>query len=89
MMTPDTDGCDILLDVVQSVVTTGICDVGFTLDVLGVIIHTGTAEVLKDVDGEGDDAADLDNQTMVVTELGCKCCAKIHPKQYKADWESH
>ena len=61
----------------------------FTLDVLDMIIHTGTAEVFEDVDGEGDNAADLDNQTTVITEPGCGCCAKIGPKWYRADWESH
>ena len=51
--------CDVPLDVVKSVVTTGTVDDGrFALDGSSTIVQNGTAEVLEDVDGEGNDPAD-------------------------------
>ena len=46
----------------QSLVTTGVCDAGFLLDGAGGIVCTGAAEILKDVDEEGDLPAALDKQ---------------------------
>ena len=58
----DKNGCDIPLDIVQSIVTTRVCDIIFALDAAGLIVHMGTAKVLEDIDGESDDATDTDGQ---------------------------
>ena len=64
------DGCDVPLDVVKSVVTTGTVDDGrFALDGSSTIVWNGTAEVLEDVDGEGNDPTDddIDDEPVPVT----------------------
>ena len=75
------DGSDIPLDVVRSAVITGTCDAGFIFGDQGVILHTGTAEGLEDVDGEEEDEADV--------ELGRGCRTKTGSKCYGAEWEQH
>ena len=80
------DGCDVPLDVVKSVVTTGTVDNGqFALDGSGTIVRNGTTEVLEDVDGEGNDPAD---EPVPVT-LGRGRRAKIGSKKYGVEWELH
>ena len=78
-LTPD--GSDIPLDVVQLAVITGTCNTGFVFGDQGVILHTGTAEGLEDIDGEEEDEADV--------ELGCGHCTKTGSKHYGAEWEQH
>ena len=78
------DGCDVPLDVVKSVVTTSTVDDGqFALNGSSTIVWNGTAEVLKDVDGEGNDPADddIDDEPVPVT-LSCGHRAKIGSKKY-------
>lgn len=85
------DGCDVPLDVVKSAVTTGTVDDGrFALDGSGAIVRNGTAEVLEDVNGEGNDPADddIDDEPVPVT-LGRGRRAKIGSKKYGVEWELH
>ena len=85
------DGCDVPLDVIKSVVTTGTVNDGqFALDGSGTIVQNGTAEVLEDVDGEGNDPADddIDDEPVPVT-LGRGHRAKIGSKKYGVEWELH
>lgn len=77
------DGSDVPLDVVRSLVTTGVCDAGFLLDGAGGIVRTGAAEILEDVDEEGDLPAALDKQ------LGRGHRAKTGSTRYGAEWEEH
>ena len=83
------DGCDISLDVVRSVVTAGtVGNSRFTLDDGGAIVRSGTAEVLKDVNREGDDPAGDDiGDGPVPIKLGRGCRAKIRSRKYGAEWE--
>ena len=85
------NGCDVPLDVVKSVVTTGTVDDGwFALDGSSTIVQNGTMEVLKDVDGEGNDPADDDiNDESVPVTLGRGRRAKIGSKKYGVEWELH
>ena len=66
-----------------SLVTTGVCDAGFLLGGTGGIVCTGAAEILKDVDKEGDLPAALDKQ------LSCGHCAKTGSTHYGAEWEEY
>ena len=75
------NGSDIPLDVVQLAVITGTCDAGFIFGDQGVILRTGTAERLEDVDGEEEDEADV--------ELRCGRRTKTGSKRYGAEWEQH
>ena len=72
--------------------TTSVCtDATFGVDALGVVVHTGTAEVLENVDGDGDDVANLDAQAApVLAASGRSCRKKYGATHYEgADWESH
>ena len=57
----------------------------------GVVVRTSAAEVLEDVDGDGDDVADLDAQAApVLAASGRGCRKKYGATRYEgADWESH
>ena len=86
------EGCDVPIDILQLVVTTSACaDATFGVDTSGVVIRTGAAEVLEDVDGDGNDVTDLDAQaTPVLAASGHRCCKKYGATHYEgADWESH
>lgn len=61
---------------------TGTCNTGLIFGDQGIIVHTGTAE---DVDGEEDNAADVD--FAVTNELGCGHHTKMGSKCYGAEWE--
>ena len=64
---------------------TGVCDARFSLDSSSEIICTGIAEILEDFNV---DAADKNDQTTTVADLGYGYCAKFDSRQYGADWES-
>ena len=83
------DGCDVLFDVVKSVVTTGtIDDSQFTNS--SAIVQNGTMEVLKDVNGEGNDPANYDiGDEPIPVKLGHGHCTKVGSKKYGVEWELH
>ena len=86
------EGCDVPIDVLQSVITSGVCaDPAFGLNDLGIVICTGAAEVLKDHDVDGNGVVDSDSQPAVVSaEFSCGCCKKFGATHYEgANWESH
>ena len=72
--------------------TTSACtDATFGVDASGVVIHTGAAKVLEDVNGDGDDVANLDAQAIPVLAASSRGCHKKYgATRYEgADWESH
>ena len=72
--------------------TTSACaDAAFGVGAFGVVVCTSAAEVLGDVNGDGDDVANLDAQAIpVLAASSHRCCKKYGATHYKgADWESH
>jgi hypothetical protein len=81
------DGCDIPVDVVQSVVMSeGIVAKNrffFALDGKGNIVRTGIAEDVEEI-------IELEELEVVKsTKLGHGHCAKTGSRKYGADWEEH
>ena len=88
----ESEGCDVSIDVLRSAVISGVCaDPTFGLNDLGIVVHTGAAEVLKDHNGDGNGVVDLDSRPAVVSaESGHGYCKKFGATCYEgADWESH
>ena len=57
---------------------------------LMAIVQNGTAEMLKDVNGEGNDPADDDiGDEPVPVTLSRRCHAKIGSNKYGVEWELH
>ena len=82
----DTDkGCDIPIDVIRSAVMAGgsVTDEGFAIDEEGVVVWTGVAEELEEI--EGAEEAD----PIVRVELGRGRRAKIGSRRYGTEWEEH
>ena len=78
------DGSDILLNVVQSLVTTRACSARFLLDGAGLIVFcSGIAVVLEDVDEDGVVVIPI------VAELSCGHQMRIGNTKYGAHWEQH
>lgn len=79
------DGCDIPVDVVQSVVMLEgiVAKNGSVLDSKGSIVRTGIAEDVEEI-------IELEELDVVQsTELGCGHHAKTGSRKYRADWEKH
>jgi len=79
------DGCDIPVDVVQSVVMSEgiVAKNRFALDGEGNIVRTGIAEDVEEI-------IELEELEVVKsTELGRGHCAKTGSRKYGADWEEH
>jgi len=79
------DGCDIPVDVVQSVVMSEgiVAKNGFALDSEGNIVRTGIAEDVEEI-------IELEELEVVQsTELGRGRRAKTGSRKYGADWEEH
>ena len=66
-------------------------DPTFGLNDLGIIVHTGAAEFLKDHNGDGNGVVDLDSQpTVVSAESSHGCHKKFGATHHEgANWESH
>ena len=61
--------------------TTRACSAGFLLDGAGLIVHSGIAEVLADVDKDGD--------VVISIVAGLGCWMRTVDTKYGADWEQH